>query len=42
MNARPVSVEETGFGRVMAAMLWVPEKTCQPGTTSVNSFHFVA
>ncbi len=37
MKARPGSVEETGFGRVMAAMLGALEKACQPGTTSANS-----
>ena len=42
MNARLVSVEETGSGRAMAAMLGTLEKACQPGTTSANFPHFVA
>lgn len=38
MKARLVSVvEETGFGRAMAAMLGALEKACQPGTTPANS-----
>ena len=37
MNARLVSVEETGSGRAMAAMLGAPEKACQPGATSANA-----
>lgn len=42
MNARPVGVEETGFGRAMAAMLGVLEKACQPGTMAANSLNFFA
>ena len=42
MNARLVSVEETGSGRAMAAMLGALEKACQPGTTPANSPRFVA
>ncbi len=37
MKASPGSVEETGSGRAMAAILGAREKACQPGTPSANS-----